>query len=422
MKKMPLLIAVLTLFFLLANFKQSSMVFAATHPVVALPDSTNGIHLALIHESHATISDENGVIDYVWGAQPPLPGHTSHKDFYQKFDRAGGDFGSVGFPTYYSKDWFLKNHPDWLVYQCNQTALAYEYGDPNVPLDITNPAVRQFEMDTWIKPALNEGYDGISFDNVNLDNNASAGRCGVWTTDNKGNKEWKYLYGDAQSIHGQAYASSVVGWAKAMYTAIHAYEPDAVITMNFCPMNGGDMHNTLAFNEQLLPYTDNMLGEGGFTDGAKSPYTVDNFWQLENGFARDIAAQGKAQVLIFGFDYATLTTDQKQWALANYLLVKGSHTYMTISSGAQNGGLYGHFNIIPEYFMNIGHPINLMYQSQKVYMRDFSNGKALVNPSSTSLYTVTIPAGVYTDVYGQPLAGNITLGIHSGLVLLNIAH
>jgi hypothetical protein len=55
-------------------------------------------------------------------------------------------------------------------------------------------------------------------------------------------------------------------------------------------------------------------------------------------------------------------------------------------------------------------------------MRDFSGGKAIVNPSSKLSYTITIPAGVYTDVYGQAVAGNVTLGVHSGLVLVNIAH
>jgi Hypothetical glycosyl hydrolase family 15 len=420
MKKTSLLIALVILFLLISNFSQAAFADATT--IVPLPDTTNGIHVALVHESHTNVSDENGVIDYVWGARLPQPGHTSHKDFYFKFDRTGGDPGTHGFPVYYSKDWFLKNHPDWLVYLCNKTSLAYEYNDPQVPLDITNPAVRQFELDTWIKPALDKGYDGVSFDNVNLDNKQSAGRCGVWTTDSNGNQTWKYLYKDAKSIHGQLYVQSIVTWAKAMYTAIHAYNSAAVVTMNYSPNNTGNMHGTLAFNDQLNPYSDNMLDEGGFTAGFNhSPYTVDRYWQLEAGFALDLAAHGKGLVMVFGYNFSTLTTEQKQWALANYLLLKGNHTYMTISSGADNGSQYGHLNLIPEYAMNIGHPVNVMYQSQGVYMRDFSNGKTLLNPSSKKRFTVNIPAGTYKDVNGNPLGGNVTLGIHSGLVLLNVS-
>ena len=253
MKKLPLLIALVNLFFLLTNFSQAAFDDART--IVPLPDTTNGVHVALVHESHTNISDENGVIDYVWGAHIPQAGHTSHKDFYFKFDRAGGDPGTHGFPTYYSKEWFLQNHPDWLVYLCDRKTLAYEYNDPQVSLDITNPAVRQFELNTWIKPALDKGYDGISFDNVNLDNRQSDGRCGIWTSDANGNKTWKFLYKDAQSIHGPLYVQSIVAWAKSMYSAIHAYNSAAVITMNYSPNNSGDMHGTLAFNDVLNPYT-----------------------------------------------------------------------------------------------------------------------------------------------------------------------
>ncbi len=422
MKKKPLLIALATLILLVVNFSQTGAAFASATTIVPLPDTTDGIHLALVHESHINLSDENGVIDYVWGARVPESGHTSHKDFYFKFDRAGGDPHTNGFPVYYSKSWFLKNHPDWLVYLCDKSTLAYEYNDPNVPLDITNPAVRRFEMETWIKPALDKGYDGIAFDNVNLDNKQSDGRCGVWTTGSNGNKHWKYLYGNVESIHGQAYVRSMIAWAKSMSQAIHAYRSAAVVTMNYSPNNSGNMHGTLSFNNQLNPYTDNMLDEGGFTDGLNhSHYTVDSYWQLEAGFARDLADHNKGLVMVFAFNYASLTSAEKQWALANYLLLKGNHTYMTISSSGDNGGLYGHLNLIPEYGINIGHPLNVMYQSQGVYMRDFSNGKTLVNPSSKHTHTVNIPAGTYTDVYGNPVAGNITLNIHSGLVLLDTA-
>jgi hypothetical protein len=422
MKKRSLQFILMTLFFLLAYLSSDGLAFANATAIVPLPDTTNGIHVALVHESHANVSAENGVIDYVWGARQPLPGHTSHKDFYLKFDRAGGDPSTHGFPTYYSESWFLHNHPDWLVYLCNKKSLAYEYNDPQVPLDITNPAVRQFEMTTWIKPALGKGYDGIAFDNVNLDNKQSAGRCGVWTTDSHGNKQWHYLYGNAQSIHGTSYVQSVIKWAQAMYLAIHAYQPVAIVTMNYSPNNSGNMHGTLKFNDQLNAYSDNMLDEGGFTDGLNnSHYTVDSYWQLEAGFARDLANHGKGLVMVFAFNYSTLTTAQKQWALANYLLLKGNHTYIAISSSGDNGNLYGHMNILPEYSLNIGHPIIGMYLSQGVYMRDFSNGKTLLNPSSKHAYTVTIPAGTYTDAYGNPVAGHVTLGIHSGLVLLSIA-
>jgi hypothetical protein len=51
-------------------------------------------------------------------------------------------------------------------------------------------------------------------------------------------------------------------------------------------------------------------------------------------------------------------------------------------------------------------------------MRDFTNGKAIVNPSSTQPYTVTLPANAFQDLYGN-VVNSVTLGIHSGIVLLD---
>ncbi len=72
--------------------------------------------------------------------------------------------------------------------------------------------------------------------------------------------------------------------------------------MNFCPDNGGVTSQSLAFNEQLLPYTDLAFSEGAYTDGPNG-YTTDGNWQLEAGFSRDIAVQKKGQLLVFNFDY-----------------------------------------------------------------------------------------------------------------------
>jgi hypothetical protein len=51
-------------------------------------------------------------------------------------------------------------------------------------------------------------------------------------------------------------------------------------------------------------------------------------------------------------------------------------------------------------------------------MRDFSNGKAIVNPSSfNQKFTILLPSGVYQDLYGNKIDG-LTLDAQSGIVLL----
>jgi hypothetical protein len=59
-----------------------------------------------------------------------------------------------------------------------------------------------------------------------------------------------------------------------------------------------------------------------------------------------------------------------------------------------------------------------MYQSQGVYMRDFSNGLAIVNPSSSNqTFNIILPSGVYQDLYGND-QNLLALESQSGIVLL----
>ncbi len=389
--------------------------------VIPLIDTTENIHLGLASDRHIqSLKNEMAAVDYVWGAvNLHIP--RVHKSFYFKFDRAGGYPGEIGFPAYYDKSWFLKNHPDWLVYLCDKTTLAYEFHDPNVPLDITNPHVLQFMLDTWIYPALNMGYDGIGFDNVNLDNMSN--RCGIWKSDSHGRSIWTYLYGSPSSIGGQLYVASVVNWAKFMYHAIHTYKPGATMEMNFSPRNGGVLSKGLAFNEQLLPYIDVDIDESGLTNRAGNPaMTTDLSWELEAEFAEKLAALGKGQFFITGYpepNLQSISKAERQWTLSNYLMFKGIHTYLFISSAPDDyGSSYGYINIIPEYSVKIGHALNTMYQLQGVYMRDYSHGKAIVNPSSSHTSVISLLPNRYKDLYGNVIQGSITLQPHSGMVLL----
>jgi len=82
---------------------------------------------------------------------------------------------------------------------------------------------------------------------------------------------------------------------------------------------------------------------------------------------------------------------------------------------------YGSDSRYDEYNAPIGKPINEMYLAQHVYWRDYSNGRVVVNPSSTNTYSVSmnVPSGHFVDLYGNYIGQTITLPPHSGIVLLN---
>jgi hypothetical protein len=127
---------------------------------------------------------------------------------------------------------------------------------------------------------------------------------------------------------------------------------------------------------------------------------------LESGHGLDLNNQEPV-----AFD--SVTNAQVQWAMANYLLIKNNASYMYITGYQQ----YGYVFLRPEYSAQIGSAAGAMYQSQNVYMRDFTNGKAIVNPSSSQSYTIALPQGTYNDLYGNAV-NSVTLAPVSGIVLL----
>lgn len=99
------------------------------------------------------------------------------------------------------------------------------------------------------------------------------------------------------------------------------------------------------------------------------------------------------------------------WTVGNYLLVKGNYTWFYIADGPQ--GYTGLDYWEPEYASPIGHPTGPMFdlleptgsggQLTRVYMRNYTGGIAVVNPSRTNWTNVTFPAGEYVDMQGDPV-------------------
>jgi hypothetical protein len=125
------------------------------------------------------------------------------------------------------------------------------------------------------------------------------------------------------------------------------------------------------------------------------------------------AGHGWQDINQSGASFSALSNEQKQWAIANYLLLKNNASWLYLC-GPQE---YGTLLMTPEYAAEIGSPTDTYHQSQGVYIRTFTNGLALVNPSGTGSYSVTL-SGLYRDLYGHSLSGQVTLPPASAQVLL----
>lgn len=372
----------------------------------SLADTTENIHLGLVFNYNLPDPQvEAGKVDFVWGSSDPTQPAGVYNTYYYPYDRepSGG----------HDISWFLQNHPDWIEYQCDRKTIAYEFGASNPPLDITNPTVLSYMQTTYFAPNLQPGtgFQGIAFDNLSFENSGpwTGQRCGHFSASG----QWIAQFaGKADDL---AYRQAIIQWAKNMHALIHSNFPNAAMAVNFS--------YDLSFPsdaDTLLSNIDIDTDEQGFTNGNNGPpwYYADSQWLTKMQSLQRFLASGHGLFSINQepVSFANLTDDQVQWVLANYLLLKNNASYVNISGYQQ----YGSLNIRPEYSVPIGHATNTMYSSQNTYMRDFSNGKAIVNPSSSKTATVSVPLNTYIDLYGHIITKPILLAAQSGIVLLNL--
>ncbi len=380
-----------------------------------LADTTDNIHIGLPFDFNTNPTAMAGKIDVVWGTNwaRSLPGNI-YSLFYLPYDR---DEDTSNYLAAHPITWYNANHPDWVEYKCDRSTVAYEYGDQNsVPLDITNPAVVSYIEGTYLASALRSGsgYQGIGFDNLDFENAGdwTGQRCGHYTTHGTWVQQFNGTANDA------AYRQSVLSWAQQMHTFMHIHFPNAIMAVNFSyDPNFSSDSNTLS------NYVDFYIDEQGFTNGNNASPTNPSAW-----YFTDTTWSGKfywiqnALNLGHGFlsinqepvSFANVTNNQVQWVLANYLLVKNNASFVYICGEQQ----YGYSFLRPEYAAQIGYPVDALYQNQGIYLRYFTNGVAIVNPSSSNTYRLQLAGAGYRDLYGNALGFQVSIPAHSGLVLI----
>ncbi|HZS90383.1 MAG TPA: putative glycoside hydrolase [Chloroflexota bacterium] len=392
-----------------------SPTYAALTP---LPDTTNNIHLAMAFNGevphtcnsspyNCTPNYNPNNIEYVWGSGYQTEPAGVVNDVYMQFDREPNNFTSMqtglGFVNH-PLSWFQANHPDWIEYKCDKTTVDTYDGQSNTPLDISNAGVLNYLWNTYYLPTLNLGFHGIAFDNVNVGNNHN--RCGHYDL----NGHWVQQFTGGRN--DPAYIAAVTTWAQFMQQHVHALGKTVAYNYPFDPyVNATDWMN-------LTQYMDIDFDECGFTvcDSVNPPYVTDSTWlNTMNAYAQLAQTKGWVSNNDEPDAQPNFSRSEIQWVLANYLLMKGPHTFVWMTGPASNN--YGHQANLAEYSAPIGSATNSMYQSQNVWMRDFSNGKAIVNPSSRATYSISLPANTYKDLYGNAM-NSVTLGPASGIVLL----
>lgn len=391
-----------------------------------LPKDSDPLRLALVFNEHVPIRRgekrmERGMIGYVWGAEGvgpdgikniPAPG--VWHEYYVPWLSAPGN------SPYYRPKWFRQHHPDWLLYRSNRRELAWSGN--LFTLDYTNPDVQRYVASHWLLPALAHGYDGISFDHPLGYNNA--GVAGHYSTAGRWVQQYTGAYQDP------AYARAMATAVRDIADLVHRSYPSATITNN----NSYNCRNDPAIWSAVLPGLTSLFDEQGFTNygAAANPYIeaqpgtyCSNQWlskvqALTRWDAAHLLTLDNQEPYAVSTDLTSVSPQARfdlQWALANYFLVKGPQTYFWW--GGEQQYSYATF-WQPEYsaLAGIGSPHNGYYASQGVYMRAYTHGLVLVNPSPDKSVTFSFPPGTYQDLYGNPVA-TTSMPAHSGMVLLN---
>lgn len=370
-----------------------------------LIDTWSNIHLFLSFDYK--VADPTAIAryyDFAWGVEvyhvaALRSGNPNiFLTYYIPFHRDRGTFADE--QAYHALAYWKGVHPDWVLYKCDRVTPAYEFGDSNMPLDFANPAVLAWQLQTYAQPASENGYDGIAADNVDLQN--EFGACGVYR-----DGRWVQYY--TGQLNDPRWRANVISWLTRMQQALHHLRhPLALIpNLSFDGLSAGD-----PAMQQVLSHIDGVEDEGGFTDYGDG-YLTDSAWLQRIQFIESVQKQHKPYYIVNQFP--SVGEAEIQWALASYLMGK-EHSAALFISTIQG---YGSDLRYDEYNIQIGSPKGPMYQTQNVYMRDYSHGLSIVNPSATNSYTVTLNADShYHDVSGNPFGQTITLPPHSGLVLL----
>ncbi len=377
-----------------------------TSPAFSYVDTWNNIHPFLMFDGH--IPDPAAVaprydfvssakwynIDRYHAANP-----NKFLTYYIPFHRDNGTYTDS--TALHSLSQWKAMHPDWILYKCDRVTPAYEFGDPEIPFDFSNPAVVNYQIQTYALPASQNGFGGITADNLNLEN--LFGACGTYQ-----NGKWVSRYNGKHD--DPRWQADVVSWVTAMQQALHnlSHPMSFILNLGYGP----SLTPTSSLIQQILNHSDGILDEAGFTHYG-TYYLTDQYWTQAIQLSNIEQSQGKPFYIVNNFN--VVNRANIQWALASYLMAKGHYCGVFIST-TQNYGIDAWLN---EYNAQIGAPTGAMFASQHVYWRSYTHGLSIVNPSARYTYKITLSSAVsYVDLYGKKVGSTITLLPHSGLVLL----
>jgi len=365
-------------------------------------DTWTDIHLFQVFDGRITRSQakqDAPLYDLVWGTVKPSAWKEGNwhilTSFYAPFD---GDFA-----TGHGLVWWKANHPDWVLYRCDEKTPAWPGGLKNVPLDISNPAVVRWQMKTY-GPVMEAGYDGLAADLVGL-NNANGG-CGVFV-----DGVWTPRF--TGQMNDDAWSQAVLAWMRYAFGYLHQLPRPLTLGINHVPENRpfgdpeeADLINHMDFEDDESSFTD--YGNGYASNGKVG--TIIQWMHY-------IQSRGKAYIVDDKWNTGSIDHQQLGWSIATYLLGKYHHSTVYIDHLPG----YGYEYWYPQYDAKVGSPCDDAVKDPNdngIYYRKYTGSYVVVNASINQTFTVTLPHATYTSIFGKTIHSPLTLPPDTGAVLL----
>lgn len=405
-------------------------------PNAFMANTSDGIHaMQVFDQAHGyTITSAESVADggryaSVWGVRSPHMAQSWHTNnqrlnalIYTPYDTDATGSG-LDRPT----SWWLANHPDWILYECDKTTIAYVSGLRGVPLDISNQAVWQYQVGLLGTYAEANSFDGVAADIVSLKNNTGRaelnhGGCGVWTDAHT----WVAKF--SGSAVDPLWAAATMKWVAGVHRALHdsSMFPRTLalaVNTNLDPYSApGKSPGVQTGLQAIVDNADIIMNEAGFAMWGK--YVGDRGFNNAVGWMEYAQSRGKAMFVTDDWDNQPQepTIAQLDYSIATYLMGKEQAAALYVG---QNG-MYGKENYYPEYGAKIGQACGAMfggpddpwYRGKNLYLRKYSGGMAIVNVNDTLPYTVILPKQSYRDIEGVKITSPLTIQPNSGVVLM----
>jgi hypothetical protein len=408
-----------------------------------LPDTTGRFGLIQVLDQYgrgglmlttSQIQIEAPHYDSVWGAFQPDTWRTYNPNiFLTRYYMPWEDNNLVSGNTL---SYFQQNHPDWILYGCDQNGNPtqhYAYtgtGFNDTPLDIHNPAVVSYQLQTIVNFLRANHYNAIAIDNITFSNylvspnttlehihsNAGWYGCGIWDANFT---HFTYRYGGPGVADlnqpDPNFIADLNNWV-AQAKRVLGQNGMKVVVNHFptsYPPSGPE--------QTLLGNIDGMLDEGGYvhygTDLTGGAFARTFNWvQLlqSRGIAAlvtDYYCLGAAPPC--SNDPGTLTPAEVDWSLASYAIGNngGEDVFISPHSGAV-------FSFRNEYLNHYGTPCpGGLTVNGSLYTRQFSGGFAVVNAGGGSAM-VQLPNHAYSDVEGRAISNPLTVNAEDGFMLL----